>query len=248
MPSSFDAFPILFVAFGVLVVALIIFAIIAEGKRKDRLASFAQSLGWTWYPGPFAVPGAGFWEKGFFGPPDADLPLFPVFEGFEPFGEGHSQQIKNVIAGTWEGLEWQVFDYEYETGTGDDKRSYSYWVLAARLPLQLPPLTLSPENLGTKLGQLVGIRDIKFELDEFNRTYYVQCDEPKAAYDIISPQMIEYLMSIDPRDWQMSGPYVVLHELGSQEPDNTMIGMQQIRGFYERIPNYVRQDGGYQPR
>lgn len=224
-----------------LFVIIAIFVARANKQRTERLALFAQQRGLQLFEGKFDLPSMGL-LSGLIGSTVPDFPYFNLFDTFEPFGQGHSQEIQNLIVGRWSDLDWQIFDYEYTTGTGDDKHTHNFWIVAAQLPLTLPNLTMEPESLGTKLGKMFTGRDLNFELDEFNRRYYVRADNERAAYDIISPQMIEYLMLVPLMTWQMAGPYILIHDSGSLEPDVAGPAMQAIAGFFQRIPNYVRED------
>ena len=68
--------------------------------------------------------------------------------------------------------------------------------------------------------------------------------EEKFAFDVIDPAMLEYLMRVPPRLWQLYGNYLVV----CTEADNLYSGVEieealvDMSEFLEHIPEYVRQD------
>src|SRR4051795_3514424 len=37
---------------------------------------------------------------------------------FQPFGQGRSRRSTNLISGSTGGIDWEIFDYRYTTGSG----------------------------------------------------------------------------------------------------------------------------------
>jgi hypothetical protein len=213
------------IAFIALAVGLIIIAAHQAKKRREAFAAFAAQLG------------MGF-------QPDPGDELHQQFEamGLSPFGQGHSRRASNLLFGRRGGVDWEAFDYRYTTGSGKNKSTHHYGIVAAKVLLAFPPTRVRPEGAFDKLKALFGFEDINFESDAFSRRYHVNSADRRRAYDLIHPQMIEYLMNIEPRDWQLAGPVVMLTALGSHEPNEILREMQLIEQFLARVPDYLRQD------
>lgn len=214
--------PVLIVSAIALVFA--IFAFLAAAKRRKELLEFAQRIGFDFSPMPGDV--------------HDDYSLF------DPFDRGHSRRSRNLLSGRRGRCNWQLFDYRYTTGSGKNKQTHHYGIAVARVSLAFPVMRMRPEGLFDKLASVVGFDDIDFESDAFSRRYHVKCDDRKHAYDVIHPQMIEYLLTRKSYDWQFSGPWILVYEQGEFSPDEMLDVMETVEGFVERVPEYVREDIG----
>ena len=206
------------------VIAGVIWSYFAAKKRRDMLRQFALENGFDFTASPGDV--------------------HRKYQIFNPLDAGHSRSSQNLIHGRRGDLEWEMFDYRYVTGSGKSRTTHRYGIAAARIPLALMPLTIRPENFFDRIAAAVGFDDINFESEEFSRSYHVKCSDRKLAYDIIHPQMIEYLMGVSRIEWQFAGNLVLLHRSGTYEPDELIHAMKLVEGFMERVPEFVRQDIG----
>ena len=248
----------IFVAFFVIAAIFIVIGILASQAEKRRLeqrraelASLAERLGLQIMPfGLSSDDGDGGFLSSLFswneqGPDDRFL---AYFQGFRPFGLGHSQTVPLLMAGRIGEVDWMLFDYEYKittsTGKSTTTTTYRPSIAAARLPLSLPWLDLSLENFMTHLGERLGIHDVHFESEDFNKTYRVSCQDKKAAYDLLHPQAIEYLLRMPPREWQFGGPFLLLRTDRWAEPMEYLRMKEDIEGFVELIPGYLKEDRG----
>ena len=57
-----------------------------------------------------------------------------------------------------------------------------------------PHLRIRPEGRFDKVLGGLGLRDIEFESDEFNRYFHVTCDNNRFASDFVDPQMMDLLV------------------------------------------------------
>jgi hypothetical protein len=141
-----------------------------------------------------------------------------------------------------------LFDYEYKitrsTGKTTTTTTYVPSVVAARLPMHLPWLQLGEESFFTRLGERLGIHDVHFESEEFNSRFRVHCQDRKSAFDLLNPQTLEYLLSLPRHDWQMGGVFILLYTAGRASPIEFLRMMEDIKGFVELVPEYMRQDRG----
>lgn len=215
--------PMLLLLLAALVVGTIaIGGYITQQRRQEEMSALAKELGFTFDDTPDNV--------------------HTFFEGFEPFEKGSGRRSFNLLQGTIDGIGWQVFDYRYTTGSGDDQRTHRWGIVAATVPMSFPKLTLRPEGIFDRLAAMAGFDDLNFESEEFSRLYHVRCDDRQFAYNLIDPGLMEYLLSMKPRLWQMRGNRVILVKMGYGTPGEIRASIRAIQGMVDRIPTYLKRD------
>jgi hypothetical protein len=224
-----------------------------QGKRREELAMFAVSAGLQWTdPATMGMAnyqgGGGFLSSFFNASSMLEDSFLSRFQGFQPFGDGYDFMVNNLMIGTKNNIDWYLFDYRFTTGSGKSRETHRYSIFAARVPYTFPMLSLKPETVLTRMGEHLGLHELKFELDEFNRRYFITCNDDKVAYDILCPQIIDYMMKQPARYWQMFGMYVMVVEPTQLQANACYEVMQEITDLVSMLPNYVRQDLGFQPR
>lgn len=229
-------------------VLLVVIAFVAlsnylQRKREENLAAAAERLGLGFTPG--IVDGGdplGCLVGLFGGGARPNASLIAPLEGFAPFGRGDSRRASNLLAGRRGEIEWQCFDYQYSTGSGKNRSTHHFGIAAARVPMGFSGLTIRPESVFDRIGSLVGWKDIQFEMEEFNRRYFVTSPEPEEAYGILHPTAMEYLLGLPPRDWQLRGTCVVLMQSGVYSGEELGRVIADVEGLLELIPAYLAQD------
>ena len=117
--------------------------------------------------------------------------------------EGDGRSVEHLM---WreqpEGLDppVRVFDYSYyDEYQGNDGRRHQTWhpytCALARHNGNWPSIRIVPEGLMTRALRLVGLPDIDFESEEFNRAFSVQCPDRRFASALIDPRMMDLLLS-----------------------------------------------------
>lgn len=150
----------------------------AKKKRRDELAFVARQLGLSYA---------------------AEDPFDLLGEPFAILDRGDGRGVENVLWGAYQGLDVRAFDYWYYTESTDSNghttRSYSHFN-AAIVPVAAAcaNLTIANENVLTALADHIGLRDIEFESDEFNRTFNVKSPDRKFANDLIDARMMVWLL------------------------------------------------------
>lgn len=245
-------FPVIFVAIGavILIVGLILNRQ-AQARmlaREAALAGFASENGFEFSAAGLSSdhPG-GFWAQLLQTQPSEEESFVGVFSKFEPFDEGDSPNVENLMVRRKGGADWYLFDYTYEiTRTDGDSSStttYPHTVAVVRLPLALPALRMSRETLSTKL---FGSADVQFESEEFNKRYFVQCEDKKSAFDILHPKVIDWLVSLPMMTWQMAGPFILIFVPEKTTVEGYRFLLSTLEQFVSQVPGYVQQDRGFQ--
>jgi hypothetical protein len=219
-------------------------------RRRAEIFLLSQQLGFEFFPFGSTTEKSDFWSRIWTGDVSNSPNFLSRFSGFDPFDRGHSRVVQNLLVGRRNGLDCYVFDYQYKVTSGGGKNrrttTYNHGIVAMRVPLALPSISLEPENLLHRLGSKLGMSELTFEYEEFNRRYWIRASSERHAYDILHPQAIDYLMRHPVRHWQMSGPYMLIMQNGRFQPMEIRRILDEIEGFYDLIPQYVHQDRGLQ--
>jgi len=151
----------------------------------------------------------------------------PPSQRFDLFGLGHR---KKVTVQFWRrGEQDSVFDYEYTTGSGKNRKKHRRTVAMIALPFAAPHTTIGPEGFWSGVGRMVGLRDIEVESPDFNDQYRVTGDDERFAVTLLDQQMLAWLLS------SQSGRGAIRFELwGSwllcvSEP----LGVQRMLGYLD---------------
>jgi hypothetical protein len=206
----------------------------ADQKRRAQFASFAAAKGWDYSPhDPHGLEGR--WN------------CFP-------FDRGHSRKASNVFTGTADGgLPMVAFDYLYKETTTDSKghsstTTYRFAVCVVRLPCPLPDLFVGNENFLTRIGSAIGIEDIEFESDDFNRAFRVKSDNPKFASDLLHPRMMELLLARGRGiEWRLMGWDMLTWRKGRLAIPDLLERSSLLCRIVQGIPSFVWKDRGYDP-
>lgn len=215
----------LIIAVIVGVVLLIIYSYYTAEQRRKAMVQIADQLG------------LAYLEKKASG---KDL----VYHNISLFQQGHSRQAFNVIGGTKEQSYIDIFDYKYVTGSGKNQSTWYRSVCILTVPQRFKYLYVRIESFLDKIAAAVGFDDIDFESKEFSSHFYVKSDDKKFAYDIVHPQMMDFLLNYR-RIYQvapcieMNGKYLVFYYPNKIKPEKYIDLYNFASDFYKKIPNYV---------
>jgi hypothetical protein len=192
----------------------------AKKKRREELAIAAKQLGLQYSPedvfGCLALP-------------------------FGLLRRGDGRGTENVLWGTWQGIDLREFDYWYYDETTDSEghtsRSYSHFsCVVTQVPLQSPGLSVTKENIFTRFADHVGLRDIEFESEEFNRAFNVKSSDKKFANDVIDARMMQWLLqSAEGYAFDMNGPWVLAFCKRRRPVELTPL-LGTLKSYVEHVP------------
>jgi len=197
-------------------------------KRLTTFAAWAATNGWLVLPEDGSL--VGRWQK-------------------HPFGLGESRQALEVLSGTWSGSSATSFTYRYVTGSGKDRTTHQYYVVALALPSFLSTLTLTQEGFGARLAKLVGGQDLQFESEDFNRAWRVECDDAKYGYDVVTPRLMERLLRPDAVGLgiRIDGTDVMCWVPGEQSLEALAPRLELLATIRDSVPAFVWREHGYDP-
>jgi hypothetical protein len=216
-----------FVIVAVLVVAAIgtIYGMIQARKRQEGLFELAQRLGLD-----------------FSAAEDTELPDRYGF--LKQLAQGDNRYARNILSGTYQQNPVLAFDYHYETHTTDSKgnrETQHHWLsfFILTLPAIFPDLTIRRENLLTKVAEVFGYQDIKFESAEFSRTFCVRSPDKKFAYDICNAKMMEYLLANRDLSVEIENQVLALAFNTRLSVEQIEPNLQRLVEIRSRLPEYL---------
>lgn len=168
-------------------VALIIIGIVAflglmfwiawfyDKKRSEALQAIATALNFS------------FIRRG-------DNSLIESYANFNLFSKGHAKKASNVMNGRSGDMDITIMDYQYTTGSGKNSSTHLHTLIIIQSNLlQLPPFTLSPENIFHKIGGIFGYKDIDFASHPiFSKQYLLRGEDEDAIRNTFTDELLKF--------------------------------------------------------
>lgn len=211
--------PVLIVA----AIAAVIGSFYLKKKRREALAAMASRLG------------LAYSRDDSFG--CGNLP-------FELLRRGDRRRVENVLHGAWQGFELREFDYWYEVETTDAQgnrstSTYRFSCAVTKIEARMSSLSLTRENLFTRLADSLGLADIEFELEEFNRAFTVKCKDAKFANDFVDQRMMHWLLATDRAlGFEASGNWLLVYSK-RRRPAGLIPLMGTLKQYRDEVPRVV---------
>lgn len=222
----------------VFLVILVIVAIIGaiaigahlERKRREALAALAAELGFQFDP-------------------SHDASHDDEYAHFEVFRQGHSRVAMNTLRGqvAVDGRTCPVkmgdFRYRKREGSGKNRRTVTYrfsYIIWHTPFASAPDVLIRREHVLDKLAGAFGFDDIDFESSEFSRKFCVKSPDKRFAYDLITPQMMEFLLASNPPTIDMEhGRICIVDGTRRWKPEEFKGRLGWLRAFMDRWPEHV---------
>ena len=191
-------------------------------QRVMSLCAWARNKGWTYV------------EDG--------RPFARRFGG-APF-RGVFKQARHVIHGTYRGRTFVAFELEYSAVSGVGVGLQTCWstVVAIRLPASRPSLEVNFEHSGREVVELVGLRDLQLESEEFNRVFRITASDERFAYDVLHPRMMQWLLA-DQRSrvvpFRFERADLLCWSGDDLDPNHVIWMADYLVDIAERVPEFV---------
>jgi hypothetical protein len=163
---------------------------------------------------------------------------------FALFSKGDKRGVELVLSGEHAGVPMRLFDYWYydESSDSQGNRSRTYHRFTCGIitvAAACPRLRIGHENLMTRLGSHLGVHDVLFEYDDFNRRFRVKCDDQKFAFSLLDGKMMQWLLDTDTFEIvEVDGPWVLL--AGEKiDPSRWLELGSWLEQFHRQIPPVV---------
>ena len=216
--------PCVVVIFVAAVVVIIVVSIIQGQKHRDALAAFAA-------------------ERGLSFSADDPFDIEDRFEGFSLISSGHSRGASNVLWGDAGGRRVMLFEYRYKTGSGKNESTHWHVCCIWTLPVPLADMAIRPEGLFDRMAEWFGHNDIDFESSEFSSRYHVKGSDRREVYAVITPRMMEFMLSSDFKYLEVLGEAALVYsDESSLTPQLCEWLLALADGFDRNIPEHVIRD------
>lgn len=237
---------------GVLLFAVVIGLAVWQWRRRAEMLRQRQALatasGWSFSPDASELVDA--WRC-------------------DPFGTGQGRRAENRVSGTYRGVPFSAFEYQYYTessstdaqgNTTTSRHTHRFDVAVLHLGANVPDLELQPEGAFSRLVQAFGGKDIDLEWEAFNRAYRLTCDDRKFAFDTFGARTMKYLVGRGKvRFCLRRGDALVFRKSGGNDPsiwgpgnpnspvDQSAAPLDLLLTVLRGIPAFVWQDRGGLP-
>lgn len=113
------------------------------------------------------------------------------------FDKGYSRQWRYEISGQYNGVAFTAFQYDYTISTGRSSSTYRHAMIRWTSAKPLPQFTLGPETLFTRIGEVLGFRDIDFDDDpSFSSAYRLKGLDENPVRSLFTPLIRQQLSAI----------------------------------------------------
>jgi Protein of unknown function (DUF3137) len=211
------------VGFVVVAAAALYVSYYLKQKRRQELAAAATRLGLT-----------------FSREDTVGCLSFP----FSLLQRGDGRGAENLMWGSWQGIPVTEFDYWYYEESTDSKgnrtRTYHRFSCGVtEIAAQCAHLVLDREGLFTRIADHIGLHDIEFESEEFNRRFNVKCADRKFANDILDPRMMDWLVAVDGAfRFEVNGNQLMAFSKRRQ-PTELVPLLGAAKAFVDHVPRVV---------
>jgi hypothetical protein len=222
---------LIFVVGLLVILGVVAWRFYAKTRRREAMAAFALRYGFDFYAqDPFGL---------------VDWP-------FRLFTAGDGRGCENVLDGRWQGLPVKAADYWYYTESTDSQgrrgRSYHrFSVAVAELGADMPPVSIQRENVLTRLAEHVGLRDVQFESERFNREFRVRAGDREFAFRLVDARMMQWLLTMGGGfEFEVSGPRLLV-SCRPRGPEELVPLLGMAKGFDDHVPRLVWTEYGKGP-
>ena len=124
-----------------------------------------------------------------------------------PFLMNGSGAYKNVLRGSYEGLEVQVFDYSHTSGSSSHSTTSAQTVAVYKKNVSLPAFAVGPGGLAAKIIDALEHQNVELNVDqEFSHRYSVRGSDKERVRALFSAGLISFLKGLDQsKSWQIEG-------------------------------------------
>jgi hypothetical protein len=212
-------------------------------RRRDEVATMAAEQELQFYPAKLpSLLGSLFSDI------DETYPcyeLITLLQDFDPIRQGTIDSAANFVVGESPHGTFYAMDYKRRPAKRNPLRLPEIGIAALRLPINLEPIDFQFFFDFDMTRSLLGMPRVLFECAEFNEHCHVSCQDRKFAFDLVHPELIDFLMPEPFTRLQIIGPLVVATQEGYFTAGELVEVRRNLERFVELIPEYLWQDRGF---
>lgn len=214
------------------------------------VGAFAAVFYYTWQANQKRREGLHMWalKHGFTYSAEDAMALSKTYD-FDLFGKGEKRGCENVLVGQWQGVPVIEADYWYYTTSrsqnGGESRDYErFSIVIAEIAAFLPRVRAERENVLTRLADHVGLPDIAFESDDFNRRFNVKASDREFAFKLVDARMMHWLLGAPHKVcFEVNGTHLLLWS-GRLDHARMPALLDTAKGFVDHVPKLVWTEYG----
>jgi hypothetical protein len=115
---------------------------------------------------------------------------------FDLWKKGYRNTFSNLVKIQKDNISWKFFDFTSDTRSGGSSggRAYTQTIARAKIPkAKFPKFCLKTEHFFHKLGQLMGMKDIDFDMyPQFSKEYVLGGQDENAVRSLFTPSRIQF--------------------------------------------------------
>ena len=135
-----------------------------------------------------------------------------------------------------------AFDYRYMTGSGDDRSTYRWSVVAMHLGAlaqPVPALQVAPQGaMGRFFSNLFGTDHLIGD-PVFDDAFHVRTESPDLARDVLHPDMRRLLAAYQDRAWRLQGDSLLMFRRGEHTTAEIDAVLASMTALLDRVPPAV---------
>lgn len=170
---------------GVFAVSILL-SMIRNRKRIQNMDAEAQALGFTFTA----------WNNA------ASAPKFET-----PFFRNGSHSYKNMMTGSYAGMEVQIFDFLQTSGSASNSSTTVQTVAAYTQSVDLPVFALGPGGLAAKIIDALEHQNVEVTTDkEFSHHHSVRGPDKERIKALFNDRVVSFVKELDRnKAWQIEG-------------------------------------------
>lgn len=167
---------------------------------------------------------------------------------FGLFNQADRARCENVLWGNWHGTDLKVGELRFKGDPERNKigllrstRRYSFAVVD--LDAWVPRIAIRHDPLAS-VSETLFLDRLRFESDAFNRTFRVECEDPRFAYKFVDARMMLWLQEIGetfPFDFEANGDRALVW-CKRLAPLSLIPLFGAAKGLVDHIPRVILHD------
>lgn len=160
-----------------------------------------------------------------------------------PFGIGNNRTGRDVFRTTYNGRHLVFGEYSFTKGPNKNLQRHIAQFVAIPLPTPRPYLNVAREDVVSQLFAVFGRRGIRLGNEEFNRLFHVETDSERFAHDVLSLQLMQWLIDSGTKAYpfRIEGQWLMTLSRQELQLNDIYIHADFLHGLLNRIPHHVWQ-------
>ncbi len=159
---------------------------------------------------------------------------------FPMFGRTRSG-TENVVWERERGTDLRAFDFWYEEPADDRPVTPRRRVTCAVVPLAFsaPRLRIAPRDLDDEMKAALGLREVRLELEEFNRRFVVETEDERFAVAFLEQRMMEGLLGLPASVTAQANENVLLLSAAELPAEHVLVLFDAAVAIHRRLPRVL---------